>query len=251
MRIPLTDRIQHMQNPTAQRLLHLMQHKQSNLCVSADVVNSQALLELADTLGPALCLLKTHIDIIEDFSPALVDKLQALATKHQFILFEDRKFADIGHTVQLQYTTGCYRIAEWAPIVNAHITPGPGIIEGLKTAGLARNNALLLIAQMSSKDNLMDKDYQQQALQWAYMHKDFVIGFIAMQALDTDFLTFTPGIHLDVSNDNLGQQYRTPQQAIAAGTDIIIVGRAITNAADPLASAQQYRRVAWDAYQAS
>lgn len=39
---------------------------------------------------------QTHIDIISDFDMDLVAQLQALATKHDFLIWEDRKFADIG-----------------------------------------------------------------------------------------------------------------------------------------------------------
>ena len=43
-----------------------------------------------------------------------------------------RKFADIGHTVSLQYSKGTYHISDWTHVINAHALPGPGIINGLK-----------------------------------------------------------------------------------------------------------------------
>ncbi len=240
------------QSPAAKKLLTLMDIKQTNLALSADVTTSSDLLMLAELLGPQICLLKTHIDIIQDFTPALTHKLQELARRYEFMIFEDRKFADIGNTVKLQYQGGVYKIVEWADFTNAHTLPGPGIIEGLKAAVGNKERGLILLAEMSSKGHLMDQDYMRATLTMAEQYPDFVMGFITQHALSNDgrFINMTPGIKLTAGSDQLGQQYNTPESAILThGTDVIIVGRGIIAAANPLAEAELYREAGWMAYQ--
>ncbi len=246
------DRIPHCTNPVAKTLLALMTEKKSNLCVNPDLTTCDEVLSIADKVGPSICVLKTHVDIINDFTPAFITELQRIANKHNFLIFEDRKFADIGNTVKLQYEHGIYHIADWAHITNAHTLPGPGVIDGLKKVGLPKGNALLLLAQMSSKDNLFTPDYIRQTITMAEQNKDFVIGFIAQQRLSDapHFIYFTPGIKLQSGSDALGQQYNPPEHAILKNdVDIIIVGRGIFEAENPEKEAEIYREAGWKAYQ--
>lgn len=239
-------------HPLLKELYAIIDEKKTNLCLSADVTSSGELLHLAEKLGPYIASFKTHIDILEDFTPDITKKLVRIAKDHRFILFEDRKFADIGNTALLQYSKGVYRISEWAKITNAHIISGEGVIEGLFKIGEPKGNGLLLLAQMSSKGSLADKDYTAKCIELAKKYSRFVIGFICTEKLTSDpnFIHMTPGVQLKEKGDALGQQYITPEIAITERkTDIIIVGRGICCDHDPILAAQKYREAAWSAYQ--
>jgi orotidine 5'-phosphate decarboxylase subfamily 1 len=236
-------------HPLARRLFTLMDEKRSNLAVAADVTRQRDLLELAHLLGPHICILKTHVDILEDFTPDLGPALRAIAHRHQFLLFEDRKFADIGQTVSLQYEKGIYRMAEWADLVNAHIVPGPGIIEGLRNVGGPLGRGLLLLAEMSSQGTLAKGSFAKKAVALGEAHSDFVMGFIALRKLSADpgMLHLTPGVKLHAGKDALGQRYRTVEEILCKNkSDIIIVGRDIVHASDPAAMATMYQEKAWE-----
>lgn len=244
-------------SPVAAKLLILMHKKESNLCLSADVNTTAELIELADILGPHICLLKTHMDILTDFSMEnTIYPLKKLAAKHNFMIFEDRKFADIGNTVKMQYSSGTHRIAEWSDITNAHGIAGPGIITGLKQGAQESSSeprGLLMIAELSSSGSLAYGEYTNQVLNMAKTDKQFVIGFIAQHDMGGrdegfDWLIMTPGISLDEKGDSLGQQYKTVDQAILHGADVIIVGRGLFKNTDPKLQAHRYRKAGWDAY---
>ncbi|KAF9247320.1 humps family-domain-containing protein [Melanogaster broomeanus] len=263
-----TDRAQKHKNPAARALLHLMAKKKSNLSVSVDVTRKKDFLAIVDAVGPYVCLIKTHIDILEDYDQSVIEELQTLSKKHEFLIFEDRKFADIGNTVALQYSSGIYKIASWAHITNAHAVPGPSIITGLASVGLPLERGLILLSEMSSKGALATGTYTEDAVRMARARRDFVIGFVAQHRMegigagdgddltDEDFLILSPGVGLDTKGDAMGQQYRTPAEVVTeCGCDVIIVGRGIfgtgrdIDVVEVQKQAQRYQAAGWGAYE--
>ena len=125
-------------HPLSAYLLRLIAVKKSNLCLSADVSTTQQLLHLADSIGPSIVVLKTHYDLINNWDynaeHGTGAKLGRLARRHGFLIFEDRKFGDIGNTVQLQYTEGTAKIIEWSHITNVNMIPGKAAVDALEDA---------------------------------------------------------------------------------------------------------------------
>lgn len=244
-----------LRNPVTSLLFRIMEEKKTNVCVAIDVSTSEEVLELVRMIGPHVCAVKLHVDIIEDFSfERLIQPLIQLSKEHSFLVFEDRKFADIGNTVKNQYGSGVYRIVEWAQLVTSHIVAGPGTLSALRVtaaSGSAEDRGCLLLAQMSSDGNLLNsKSIARSAVSAALQNDDFVVGFICQERITTDprFIHFTPGVSLHSHSDPLGQIYNSPQNAIHKGADVVIVGRGLTEAPDVLAMAQMYQTLSYQAY---
>ncbi|WWD20458.1 orotidine 5'-phosphate decarboxylase [Kwoniella shandongensis] len=258
---PYAERIELHTNPTARRILEIMDRKKTNLAVSVDVTTTKEALEVVRRVGESVCLVKTHCDIIEDFTLDFANELVKLSKELDFVIFEDRKFADIGNTVSLQYSSGHHRISSWSDLTNAHPVPGPGIITGLSQVGKPLGRALLLLAEMSSKGSLATGSYTEQTYKMAKdAGRDFVIGFIAQGRVDTnpekgeDWIIMSPGVGLVSKGDKLGQQYRTPREVVYdAGADVIIVGRGIYGIQGGEKAvkdeAERYRQEGWKAYE--
>lgn len=230
----------------AKKLLDISIEKKSNLIASADVLTTAELLSLADKIGPNIVALKTHIDIITDFDyDTTIIPLLNLARKHQFLLMEDRKFADIGNTQELQYTYGIYRISSWADLVTSQV------IGGYAAMDYFLNSGVVAILSMSSKGTLTDNHYKQEAEKIAIEHPS-IIGGVAQNEISEDLLLFTPGINLATEDDGKGQQYKTPEHAFKnLHTDFIIVGRGIYKAEDAEKASLEYKIEGWNAYLAS
>lgn len=238
--------------PLARKLFEIMSAKKSNLCVGVDVTTSEELLSLTEKVGPHICMLKTHIDILTDFSKDTIENLKNLAAKHNFLIFEDRKFGDIGNTVVNQYSGGTYNIVDWADLVTVHGLPGDGIIKGLMSCTNGRTRGCVLVSQMSSAGALTSQEYVNGCSKIAENHTYFVIGFVSQSSVSKDprFVVMTPGVQYNKTTDGLGQQYTTPHVAVVdKGADVIIVGRGITQAEDPVATAIKYKEDAYKAYQ--
>uniref|UniRef100_A0A914UZA8 orotidine-5'-phosphate decarboxylase n=1 Tax=Plectus sambesii TaxID=2011161 RepID=A0A914UZA8_9BILA len=153
----LDSRVRVATNPIAKKLMEIMLLKKTNLCIAADFTTQEQILKLAAQIGAHICMLKLHVDIISDFSADFIDKLTQIANDNNFVIFEDRKLADTGKTVELQLTKGVYSISSWAHLVTVHSLPGQSVLQGLAAAIDAKDSALggcLLIAQLSTKGTL-------------------------------------------------------------------------------------------------
>ena len=249
------------------KLLQTMDKKKSNLCVAVDVPRSSQLLDIARKIGNQICCLKTHVDILQDWTPAVGTKLRKLANEFNFLLFEDRKFADIGTTVSHQFHGGPFRISSWADLVTVHALPGPGVLQGLEdrkdidsSYSNDRQKGALILAQMSSSGNLLSDDYGKKCVEMYNQSRAKnmqvpPIGFIGQSRMisnDPDFIQMTPGVSLVSKGDSLGQNYVSIEDAIKErGADVIIVGRGITacsNETMMIETAKEYKELAWKSF---
>ncbi|QQP57736.1 Uridine 5'monophosphate synthaselike, partial [Caligus rogercresseyi] len=228
-------------NPNLKNLCRIMMSKRSNLCLAADLKDTDEIIRLVQAAGPHIVCLKTHLDFFSDEKDRsrFIERLRDLSQKYDFLIFEDRKYADIGATVVKQYE----RVVNIADIVTLHGLPGPGVITGLKSIAKESSSGLI-VAEMSSEGNLASKEYAKECAKMAEDHLDFVLGLVSQSRL-------TNKIHISSKNDELSQKYVSPEEAVLhRKADVIIVGRGITSDSDRyVESAVLYKERGWKAYE--
>jgi uridine monophosphate synthetase len=246
-RMSFTERINGCSNELSKRLMTIIESKKTNLAFSADIPCPDKLLKMVDNVGPHICILKTHSDMIDGFTETTGMKLKELADKHNFLIMEDRKYADIGNTCKRQYLNGS--LSKWVDMVTCHAISGPGTIKALKQV-MPAGCGCVIVVEMSTEGSLTQSQYIEDSVKMAE-DSDMVVGMVCQRKRSNlnHLLHMTPGVHITENSDNFGQMYNNPDEVIRnRGSDIIIVGRGIYGSADPVESALNYKGQAFSAY---
>ena len=242
----------------AKKYMQVAARKKSLVCLAADRNTMAGLFELIESVGPHIAALKTHVDLVDDWTAESWASFCSAANDADLLIFEDRKFADIGKVSRSQMA-GIYEPRKWADLVTAHLISGPDIIDGLQAGwgDVNRFGGVLLLAQMSSRGNLLDLDYTDQVVEKGKAHPG-VFGFIGngsrpdelrelRKKVGKEKMIWTPGVNLDVGDGEMGQRYGDPREAVLAGSDCIIVGSGIHRAQSPAVAAKAYAESSWNA----
>ena len=214
------------------KLMAIIKQKKSNLIVSLDLENPEILLDKLNLLSEHICGVKLHIDII-NFSTydknSFITNLKILSRDKNFLIIEDRKYADIPYISLQQYNNIAY-----ADIITIHGICGESLIEELNKKDIG----ILLIHQLSTKNNLIDRIYSNKVRDIGLKYNN-IVGFISQEKVLSNYLTFSPAINLDTNSDTMGQQYKS----INSRSDIFIVGRGIYEKDNIVETAKKYKEL--------
>ena len=238
----------------AKEIRDLMNARNTRLVLAADFNTISEISNILSLVGNHIFMLKTHIDGIRDFTlDRWMREVVYPAQRAGILIFEDRKFADIGSITKNQML-GHQRIAEWADIVTAHRISGPDLINGVHMAWaeVGRKGSVVILSQMSSSLNMLDDSYCKKVVK-SCKEISGVCGFIGngsdpagisrlRASVGVEKLILTPGINLDVGKGGMGQRYGHPKEAIASGADAVIVGSGIIGKSNPSEAAGMYAR---------
>lgn len=195
--------------------------------------------------------LKVGMELFYAEGPAIVKEIKARGHK----IFLDLKLHDIPNTVKKAMAV---LSALDVDICNLHAAGTAAMMEAA-LEGLTRADGtrplLIAVTQLTStseermqKDLLINRPLDEVVMHYAKNAKDAGLDGVVCSPLEAGkvkavcgdaFLTVTPGVRF--ADGEVGDQVRvtTPAKARELGSDYIVVGRPITQAADPV---QAYHR---------
>ncbi len=217
------------------------------ICVALDTPSLEKALALAAALAPHVGSVKLGMEFVAANGP---DGIRAVV-KTGAKVFVDLKFHDIPNTV-----AGAVRETAklGASILNVHATGGSAM---MKAAADALGNAnprpkliaVTVLTSMTAEDLAalgISAMPLEQVVRLAKLAKASSLDGVVCSpqeitairaACGKDFLIVTPGVR--PAGADLADQKRvmTPGEAVRAGADILVIGRPITGASDPVAAA--------------
>jgi orotidine-5'-phosphate decarboxylase len=224
----------------------------SLLVVALDVPTADEALRLADSLHPHVDGFKVGLELLMGEGPAVVSRVAALGAP----VFVDAKLHDIPNTVAGAATRLGSIGARW---VTVHASGGEEMVraavEALATGseGVA---GVLAVTVLTSLD-----EATLETVGFGGSPTEHVIAMarlaaaagaegvvcavpeaVAVKALDLALSVATPGIRPAESDSADQKRVATPAEAVSAGADLLVVGRPITAAADPVAAASSVMR---------
>ena len=219
-----------------------MTHK---IIVALDFADADSALALVARLDPAVCRLKVGKELFTAAGPDLVRTLVARG----FEVFLDLKFHDIPNTVAAACRAAA-GLGVW--MLNVHASGGRRMMAAAQAALADLPKPPLLIAvtvltSMSAEDlgevgiSAAPADQVLRLARLAHACKLDGVVCSAQEAamlraeLGAGFRLVTPGIRPAGAESGDQRRVMTPKAAVDAGADYLVVGRPITQAADPAA----------------
>jgi orotidine-5'-phosphate decarboxylase len=165
-------------------------------------------------------------------------------------IFLDLKLHDIPTTVA-QALNSLMALDPPPALVNVHAGGGKAMIEAA-AAAVAGRSKLIAVTVLTS---LADSDLKELGFDKASAHsmalarlaKSAGAAGVVCSPLETalikgelgqEFLTVVPGVRPEGSRSGDQKRLATPKEALKAGADLLVIGRPITQAADPRAAAR-------------
>ena len=218
----------------------------SPIIVALDYDDTEAAVSLVNALDPALCRLKVGNELFTRGGPALVETFQSRG----FEVFLDLKYHDIPNTVAAAVRAAA-DLGVW--MVNIHAGGGSRMMRAAREAldGYDKRPLLIGVTVLTSmsEEDLQELGHRESPAErvesLAQMVRDCGLDGVVCSAQESallreacgaDFKLVTPGIRL--AGDAAGDQRRvvTPVDAMANGSDYLVIGRSITQADDPVAT---------------